>query len=79
MAQNPNRSQLQTTLAYMAVGVIGVSIISMLITLLAALAGITNLPTFLAQLPLIGLPMGFVLIMVLLISAIVSRSKKNRS
>jgi hypothetical protein len=79
MAENPNRSQLQTTLAYMAVGVIGVSIISMLITLLAALVGISNLPTFLAQLPLIGLPIGFVLIMILLISAIISRSKKNRS
>lgn len=79
MAEKSNRPQLQTTLAYMAVGVIGVSIISMLITLLASLAGISNMPTFLAQLPLIGLPIGFVLIMTLLITAIASRSKKNRS
>lgn len=79
MAEKSKRPQFETTLAYMAVGVIGASILSMLLTLVAALLGFTELPVVFAQLPLIGLPIGFLIIVTMLIVSIIRRSKENRS
>ncbi|MCF8528780.1 MAG: hypothetical protein K9G13_02595 [Aquiluna sp.] len=79
MAEKSKRPQFETTLAYMAVGVIGASILSMLLTLVAALLGFTELPVVFAQLPLIGLPIGFLIIVTMLIFSIIRRSKENRS
>jgi hypothetical protein len=78
MAQDPPRPQIETTLAYMAIGVTGVSILSILVTLLISATGSIEIPVILAQLPLIGLPIGFMLIMAMLIVAIIRRSKQNR-
>ena len=79
MAKNQNRPQIETTLAYMAVGVIGFSIVSMLITLGLSALGFSNFPVVLAQLPLIGLPIGFLIIVAMLIVSIIRRTKENEN
>ena len=62
MAKNNNPRRLEQVLGGMAVGVIGLSILSLLTTLLMVFLGVDNLPVILAQLPLIGLPVGFLII-----------------
>ncbi len=79
MADSPNRSQIEVTLAYMAIGVITVSLISMVATLLLTALGVEELPALMAQLPLIGFPIGFLLIISMLITSIARRGKSNRS
>lgn len=79
MAEFAKRSQLETTLAYMAVGIILTSILAILATLLVALSNVGQIPPIIVQLPLIGLPIGFVLIMVLLVVTVVRRRKENRN
>jgi hypothetical protein len=58
--------------------VIGVSILAILLTLLLTLFNVSNLPVLLAQLPLVGLPIGFLFIIALLISSIITRTKGNK-
>ncbi len=79
MADSPNRSQIEVTLAYMAIGVFAVSLISMVATLLLTALGVEELPALMAQLPLIGFPIGVVLIISMLITSIARRGKNNRS
>ncbi len=79
MADTPNRSQIEVTLAYMAIGVIAVSLVSMVATLLLTALGVEELPALMAQLPLIGFPIGFLLIISMLITSIARRGKNNRS
>jgi uncharacterized integral membrane protein len=78
MSEKRKRPQLEVTLAYMAVGVIGVSILAILLTLLLTLFNVSNLPVLLAQLPLVGLPIGFLFIIALLIASIITRTKGNK-
>ncbi|MFM1927334.1 MAG: hypothetical protein RLZ06_910 [Actinomycetota bacterium] len=71
---NPNR--IESVLAFMAAGVVGVSLLAMLAALLIRLVG--GQPwAVLAQLPLIGLPFGFVLIISLLVTSMIRRSREN--
>ncbi|QKJ24943.1 hypothetical protein HRU87_01695 [Aquiluna borgnonia] len=79
MAENQNRSQIEVTLAYMAIGVTAASVVSMALTLILSVLGVSNMPAFLAQLPLVGFPIGFLLIIGMLISSIVRKGKENRS
>ncbi|MEY3586733.1 MAG: hypothetical protein RJB32_29 [Actinomycetota bacterium] len=79
MADNQNRSQIEVTLAYMAIGVTAASVVSMALTLILSVLGVSNMPAFLAQLPLVGFPIGFLLIIGMLISSIVRKGKENRS
>ena len=79
MAQERKRAKLETTLAYVAVVVVALSILSILATLVISATGASEIPVLLAQLPLIGLPIGFVLIMAMLIVSIIRRNKENRS
>lgn len=78
MPEKPSQSKVEVVLAAMAVGVIGLSVLSMLATLLLVFLGVENLPAVLAQLPLIGLPVGFLLIIALLVAAIIRRSRESR-
>lgn len=78
MSEKRKRPQLEVTLAYMAVGVIGISILAILLTLLLTLFNVSNLPVLLAQLPLVGLPIGFLFIIALLIASIITRTKGNK-
>lgn len=78
MAKNNNPRRLEQVLGGMAVGVIGLSILSLLTTLLMVFLGVGNLPVILAQLPLIGLPVGFLIIISMLVAAIIRRSREAR-
>jgi hypothetical protein len=78
MAKNNNPRRLEQVLGGMAVGVIGLSILSLLSTLLMVFLGVDNLPVILAQLPLIGLPVGFLIIITMLVAAIIRRSREAR-
>ncbi len=78
MPENRKQSRVEIILAAMAVSVIGLSVLSILTTLLLVFFGVTDLPVLLAQLPLIGLPVGFLMIIALLIAAIVRRSREAR-
>ena len=77
MAENSKKRSPEVILGAMAVGVIGLSILSMLATLIMVFIGVKDLPVVLAQLPLIGLPVGFLLIIALLIAAIIRRRKET--
>ena len=78
MAKNNNPRRLEQVLGGMAVGVLGLSILSLLTTLLMVFLGVDNLPVILAQLPLIGLPVGFLIIISMLVAAIIRRSREAR-
>ena len=78
MAKNDNPRRLEQVLGGMAVGVTGLSILSLLTTLLMVFLGVGNLPVILAQLPLIGLPVGFLIIISMLVAAIIRRSREAR-
>jgi hypothetical protein len=78
MAKNNNPRRLEQVLGAMAVGVIGLSVISILTTLLLVFFGVEDLPVILAQLPLIGLPVGFLIIIAMLVVAIIRRSREAR-
>ena len=78
MAKNNNPRRIEQVLGAMAVGVIGLSVISILTTLLMVFFGVENLPVILAQLPLIGLPVGFLIIIAMLVAAIIRRSREAR-
>lgn len=73
--QSPSR--LESVLAFMSAGVVGVSLLTMLAALLTRLLG-GNPWAILLQLPLIGLPFGFVLIIALLIVSMRRRARENR-
>jgi len=78
MPENRKQSRVEIVLAAMAVSVIGLSVLSILTTLLLVFFGVTDLPVLLAQLPLIGLPVGFLMIIAFLIAAIIRRSREAR-
>lgn len=78
MPENRKQSRVEIILAALAVSVIGLSVLSILTTLLLVFFGVTDLPVLLAQLPLIGLPVGFLMIIALLIAAIIRRSREAR-
>jgi hypothetical protein len=78
MPENSKQSRVEVILAAMAVSVIGLSVLSILTTLLLVFLGVADLPVLLAQLPLIGLPVGFLIIIALLVAAIIRRSREAR-
>ena len=69
-------NRFENVLAYMAAGVIGISVLIILVILVASLFKFA-LPGALILLPLVGLPLGFILIFALLIASIVRKSKSN--
>ena len=79
MAQEPKRANLETALAYIAVVVVFGSILSILATLIISATGADEIPVLLAQVPLVGLPVGFILIMAMLLVSIIRRSRENKN
>lgn len=69
--------RLEQGLAFTAIGVIGLSLISMFISLISSLFGAKENLVILAQIPLLGLPLGFILVLVLLVTSLVRRSREN--
>lgn len=78
MAEDSKRPQFEAILGMTAVVVIATSILSILATLILSATGATEIPVLLAQLPLVGLPVGFLIVIAMLIGAIIRRSKENR-
>lgn len=64
-------------LAFMAVGVVGLAIVCILLTLLMKAFGSNPLVIF-EQIPLLALPAGALLIIALFITAATRRSRNNR-
>jgi TRAP-type C4-dicarboxylate transport system permease small subunit len=71
-------SRLETILAYMGAGVIGLSLLSIAITLVRSFFGdTTNLALF-AQIPLIALPIGFLIILLLLVLSALRKGREAK-
>ena len=69
-------SRVETALAYMVASVIGVSLIALIASLALAFSGVRDIQ-FLVFLAQIGLPVGFLLIIALLIVSIRRRNRDN--
>lgn len=76
--EESNPSRIEKVLAYMAVGVIGLSVLSILITLVSQMFESNGGLVIFRQIPVIGLPVGFVLVLVLLIVSMSRKSKEAR-
>ena len=76
----PERSRLERIFAAMAASTIGVSLLSMAATLVAV--GVFNVQgliwSVLAAIPLIGLPIGVLLIVAVVITGIINRRRASR-
>ena len=68
-------SRAENVLAFMAIGVIGLSLLTIAALLIAYAVGATSLPVLLPLLPFIGLPIGMLLIIAL---AIVGANRRKR-
>mgnify|MGYP000093515925 FL=1 len=77
MAENNSR-RIENFLAFGAIGVTSVSLLAMITTLAMELGGANERPAVLAQLPLIGLPVGFMMIMAMIVVSFIRRAKENR-
>lgn len=73
-----NPSRLEKILAYMAVGVIGLSVISILVTLISQMFESNGGLVIFRQIPVLGLPLGFILVLVLLVVSMSRRAKEAR-
>jgi hypothetical protein len=62
----------------MGAGIIGLSLVSIMITLVASFFGSTTNLAIFAQIPLLGMPAGFILIMVLLGLALARKGRENK-
>ncbi|MFM7029632.1 MAG: hypothetical protein ACKOWK_01020 [Micrococcales bacterium] len=70
-------NRFENSLAFIAAGTIGFSILAILIVALASLFKF-QIPGAIILIPIIGLPLGFVLVFVLLITAIVRKARENK-
>jgi hypothetical protein len=71
-------SRLETFLAYVGAGIIGLSLLSIVITLVRSFFGeTTNLAIF-AQIPLIALPIGLVLVLLMLFLSSRRKGRENK-
>jgi cytochrome c-type biogenesis protein CcmH/NrfF len=79
MAKSPknNENRLENILAYMTVGVVGLSLLTIITVLVAYFAGFHDLPPLLALIPLFGLPTGMLLIISLVIIGAVRRKRSK--
>jgi hypothetical protein len=73
----PQKNRIETILAFMMAGVIGISVLAILLMLLSALFKFA-LPTLFALLPMIGLPMGALIMIALIIVQARNRPKDKR-
>ena len=74
----PKINRVENVVAYMMVGVLGTSILTILVILVAYLMKFTKLPALLALIPMIGLPLGALLLIALLIIMARKRAKEGK-
>jgi uncharacterized membrane protein len=79
-------SRIERVLAYMVAAVVGLSILAFVAVLIGTSAGVGNndgfshgVWPFVLTLPLLGLPVGFVLLIALLVISAVRRSREARA
>jgi FtsH-binding integral membrane protein len=72
------QNRLENVLAFMTVGVIATSIICIAIVLVSYYLGVAQLPVFLRLVPLIGLPLGMILIVTLVIVSARRRAREAK-
>jgi hypothetical protein len=70
-------NRFENSLAFIAAGTIGFSILAILIVALASLLKF-QIPGAVILIPLIGLPLGFVLVFALLITSIIRKARENK-
>jgi hypothetical protein len=70
-------SRLEKILAYMGASVIGLSLVSIFIALIGSYFELKTIALF-AQIPLLGLPIGFISVMLLLILALRRKGRENK-
>lgn len=75
IALRENRGE--NILAFMTAGVIGVSILTMLVTLALLGVGVKVAPVV-GVVPVVGLPIGVLLMIALLITNVIRKSRENR-
>jgi hypothetical protein len=75
IALRENRGE--NILAFMTAGVIGVSILTMLVTLALLGVGVKVAPVV-GVVPVVGLPVGVLLMIALLITNVIRKSRENR-
>ncbi|MEI6590502.1 MAG: hypothetical protein WCO24_00680 [Actinomycetes bacterium] len=73
----PDRSRVEKVLAFMVVGVIGLALVSIFVTLIMKAFGANPFVIF-EQIPMLALPMGALLIIALFITAASRRGRNNR-
>lgn len=71
-------SRIEAILAFMAIGVIGLSLLSIAIALITSFFGLNYKIALFAQIPLLGLPLGFLLVIVLLVVSVARKSRENK-
>ena len=78
MAKAKEKNRLENILAFMMVGVIGISLLTIVIVFLCYLFKITSIPVFVPLIPELGLPLGALLLISLLIVQVRSRAKAGK-
>lgn len=71
-------NRVENIMAFMAAGVVGASLLSMIIVLALTFAHVTGIPPLLGLIPTVGFPIGFVLVLVLLVTSLVRKARENR-
>jgi hypothetical protein len=71
-------SRLETTLALLGIGTIGLSLLSIVITLAGSFFGVTSNLEIFAQVSLIGLPIGFLLVVAFLMFSIFRKGRETK-
>jgi len=70
-------NRFENALAFMAAGVIGFSILAILLILAASFFKF-SVPAAVVWMPLVGLPIGFLLVIALLVTSMIRKSRENR-
>lgn len=73
-----SENRLEKILAYMVAGVVGVSIICLLIMIVSVASGAKTVPPIVMQIPGIGFPLGFLLIIALLTASLIRRKRESK-
>lgn len=77
-SEKPNTNRAETILAYMAAGVLAVSILSIFAVIILAANKANDLLQNVVAIPLIGLPAGALLIVALVIVSAIRRKRENK-
>ena len=79
MTNSERRSGFDIWFASTALVVIGISLVSLLITLALAAMGIVFLPVLLGLIPQIGFPLGIIMIFTVVVRTFIRRAREQRN